>query len=237
MAQLVYIVDDEAHILQLVSLGLQDAGFETKAFSDGESFLRAIDKRLPHAVVLDWMMPQPDGMALLRMLRTREDTRPLPILMLTAKNEEFDRVLGLEVGADDYIAKPFSVKELGARVKAALRRGEYLSQKPKANKTLCHGNLVMDLERHKVKKGDETIELTLKEFQILKTLMENKGRAFSRDMLLDAVWGVDYYGDGRTVDVHIRYLRQKIEDTPDEPKYILTVRGVGYRFCEEEPKL
>ncbi|PWL42311.1 response regulator transcription factor [Christensenella sp. MSJ-20] len=234
MAELVYIVDDEPNILQLVSLGLDDAGFDTQTFSDGESFLAAVKKRMPDAVILDWMMPPPDGMTICRILRDDPNTRPLPILMLTAKGDEVDRIVGLELGADDYITKPFSVKELAARVKAALRRNEYLFGKAGAGKVLSHGPLIMDLDRRRVTKNGRTINLTMKEFDILAVLMENKGRVFTRDMLLDQVWGLDYYGDARTVDVHIRYLRQKIEDTPDKPRWIITLRGVGYKFNDEE---
>ncbi|MDL2225919.1 response regulator transcription factor [Eubacteriales bacterium OttesenSCG-928-M02] len=234
MAQLVYIVDDEENILNLVSLGLEDAGFETKCFLEGTSFLSAVKVRMPDAVILDWMMPAPDGMTICRMLREDPVTRPLPIIMLTARGDEVDRVVGLELGADDYVTKPFSVKELAARVKAVLRRSYYLEEKQETQNVITHGELTLDVERRRVTRRGEPISLTMKEFDILTVLMENAGRVFTRDMLLDRVWGIDFYGDARTVDVHIRYLRQKIEDAPERPRWILTSRGVGYKFSDEE---
>ena len=233
MAQMVYIVDDEENILNLVSVGLADGGFETRGFLDGNSFLQAVESHIPDAVILDWMMPAPDGMTICRMLRENPDTRPLPIIMLTARGDEVDRVVGLELGADDYVTKPFSVKELTARVKAALRRDWYLTEQAQASKAITHGDITLDMERRRVTRRGEVINLTLKEFDILAVLMENPGRIFTRDMLLDRVWGMDYYGDIRTVDVHIRYLRQKLEDTPSDPRWIVTSRGVGYKFDEE----
>ena len=151
--------------------------------------------------------------------------------MLTARSEEVDRVLGLEIGADDYITKPFSVKELCARVRAVIRRKEYLT--PAGEEALTYGPLVVDIARRQVTKGEKHIDLTMKEFDLLVMLMRNRGRVMTRDALLDKVWGVEYFGDARTVDVHIRYLRQKIEDEPDHPKWIVTLRGVGYRFAAE----
>ena len=148
--------------------------------------------------------------------------------MLTARGEEIDRVLGLEIGADDYIVKPFSIKELCARVRAVLRRSA--RQEDSAGQVLSSGDLTVDITRHSVKKGDDSIELTVKEFDLLAMLMKNSGKVLTRDTLLDKVWGIEYYGDTRTVDVHVRYLRQKIEDNPDDPVYIQTVRGVGYKF-------
>ena len=212
---LIYIVDDEPHIRRLASIGLRDAGFETAEFSEGGVLLHAMRQKLPDAVLLDWMMPGQDGIAVLRTLRGDPATRPVPILMMTARADEVDRVLGLEMGADDYITKPFSVKELAARVRAVIRRQEYLSAAGEP-----------------VTKNGRPVELTHREFELLYTLMKTPGRVFTREMLLDTVWKVDFYGDTRTVDVHVRYLRQKLEDEPDNPKRILTVRGVGYRFAE-----
>lgn len=225
---LIYIADDELNIRKLVSFGLKDSGFETAEFPDGTQLLNAVKQRAPDAIILDWMMPQPDGLAVCRMLRENEATRSIPVLMLTARGEEIDRVLGLEIGADDYIVKPFSIKELCARVRAVLRRSA--RQEDSAERVLESGELVVDITRHSVKKGNTSIELTVKEFDLLAMLMKNSGRVLTRDTLLDKVWGVEYYGDTRTVDVHVRYLRQKIEDNPDDPVYIQTVRGVGYKF-------
>lgn len=227
---LVYIADDEPNIRKLVAFGLKDSGYESAEFADGNSLLQAVKQRRPDAIILDWMMPPPDGLAVCRMLREEEKTRDIPVLMLTARGEEFDRVLGLEIGADDYIVKPFSVKELCARVRAVLRRTERSALEDK--KVEC-GNITADVAGHTVLKNGEPLELTAKEFDLLVMLMKNSGRVMTRDALLDKVWGVEYFGDTRTVDVHIRYLRQKVEDDPDQPKYILTVRGVGYKFASE----
>lgn len=229
---LIYIADDELNIRRLVAFALKDSGFETAEFPDGAQLLRAVNQRVPDAVLLDWMMPQPDGLAVCRTLRENPATRSLPILMLTARGEEIDRVLGLEIGADDYIVKPFSVKELCARVKAVLRRSQ--RQEAEEEKIFSSGNLVADISRHVVKKDGIPVELTAKEFDLLVMLMKNRGKVLTRDTLLDKVWGVEYYGDTRTVDVHVRYLRQKVENNPENPVYIQTVRGVGYRFAEEK---
>ena len=227
---LIYIVDDEPHIRRLASIGLRDAGFETAEFSDGAVLLHAVRQKLPDAVLLDWMMPGQDGIAVLKSLRGDPTTRPVHILMMTARTDEVDRVLGLEMGADDYITKPFSVKELAARVRAVIRRQEYLNA---AGEPVLSGHgITLDYARRAVTKNGEPVELTHREFELLYTLMKTPGRVFTREMLLDTVWKVEFYGDTRTVDVHIRYLRQKLEDEPDNPKRILTVRGVGYRFAE-----
>lgn len=229
---LIYIADDEANIRTIVSIGLKDSGFETREFADGTTLLEAVNKKKPDAIILDWMMPQPDGLTVCRMLRENGETHYIPVLMLTARGEELDRVLGLEIGADDYIVKPFSVKELCARVKAVLRR---TSERPKPEEQvlLCKA-LKVDVNRHQVSRGGKPVELTAKEFDLLVMLMRNRGKVLTRDTLLDKVWGVEYFGDTRTVDVHVRYLRQKIEQDPDSPKMIQTVRGVGYKFSEEE---
>lgn len=227
---LIYIADDEESIRRIVAIGLKDSGYDTEEFADGSTLLNAVRDRRPDAVILDWMMPQPDGLTVCRMLRENRETHDLPILMLTARGEELDRVLGLELGADDYIVKPFSVKELCARVKAVLRRAE--RREAQDETTLRHGMLMVDVTRHLVTKDSKAVELTAKEFDLLVMLMRNRGRVLTRDTLLDKVWGIEYYGDTRTVDVHVRYLRQKIEADPDNPELIRTVRGVGYKFAE-----
>ncbi len=227
---LIYIADDEESIRRIVAIGLKDSGYDTEEFADGSTLLNAVRDRRPDAVILDWMMPQPDGLTVCRMLRENRETHDLPILMLTARGEELDRVLGLELGADDYIVKPFSVKELCARVKAVLRRAE--RREAQDETTLRHGTLMVDVTRHLVTKDSKAVELTAKEFDLLVMLMRNRGRVLTRDTLLDKVWGIEYYGDTRTVDVHVRYLRQKIEADPDNPELIRTVRGVGYKFAE-----
>ncbi len=228
---LVYIVDDEPNIRRLAAVALRDAGFETADFGDGRTFLAAVRGRLPDAVVLDWMMPSPDGLELCRQLRSSPRTRPVPILMLTARSGEIDRVIGLEMGADDYVSKPFGVTELVARVRALLRRKEYLE--PQQDTRIQAGGIVLDPERHRVTRDGRAIELTPREFELLRTLMSRPGHVFTREFLMENVWKTEYFGDTRTVDVHIRYLRQKLEDKPEEPRLLSTVRGIGYRF--EEP--
>lgn len=178
------------------------------------------------------MMPPPDGLTICRSLRSEEDTKYIPILLLTARGAEVDKVLGLELGADDYIVKPFGVKEVCARVRAVLRRTEN-QVPPQQEERIKGGDITVDIVSHTVTKGDKSIELTAKEFDLLVMLMRNSGRVLTRDTLLDRVWGVEYFGDTRTVDVHVRYLRQKIEDNPDTPQLLQTVRGVGYKFVGE----
>ena len=229
---LVYVTDDEPNICKLVAFGLKDEGFETATFTDGNSLLEAIQKRKPDAIILDWMMPPPDGLTICRSLRSAEDTKYIPILLLTARGAEVDKVLGLEMGADDYIVKPFGVKEVCARVRAVLRRTEN-QVAPQPEEKIKGGDITVDIVSHTVTNGDKSIELTAKEFDLLVMLMRNSGRVLTRDTLLDRVWGVEYFGDTRTVDVHVRYLRQKIEDNPDTPQLLQTVRGVGYKFVGE----
>lgn len=228
---LIYIVDDEPHIRRLAALALKDAGFDTVEFSDGAVLLHAMQQQLPDAVLLDWMLPGQDGISVLRTIRQDSALRPTPVIMMTARSDEVDRVLGLEFGADDYVTKPFSVKELAARVRAVIRRQEYLSA-PRED-VLSGGGLRVDYSRRSVTKNGESVELTQREFDLLYTLMKSPGRVFTREMLLNTVWKTDFYGDTRTVDVHVRYLRQKLEEEPESPRLILTVRGVGYRFAAE----
>lgn len=226
---LVYVVDDEANIRHLAALGLQDAGYETVEFSTGSELLAALTAREPDCVVLDWMMPQPDGLEVCRRMRAENRWRHIPVIMLTARADEVDKILGLELGADDYLTKPFSVKELSARVKSLIRRGDYLASK---DELMRSGELELDSARHRVTKNGQEIALSLREYELLYELMKHPGRVLTREILLNRVWKTDFVGDTRTVDVHVRYLRQKIEDEPDNPRYILTVRGVGYRFAE-----
>jgi two-component system alkaline phosphatase synthesis response regulator PhoP len=227
---LIYIVDDEPHIRRLAAVALRDSGMECETFSNGEGFLQAVRRNMPDLAIIDWMMPGADGLELIKSLRMDRSTHTMPIIMLTAKSEEVDRVLGLEIGADDYITKPFGVRELAARVRALLRRRTFSEQQE--SEAIVAGPLTVDAKRRKVTKHDQVIELTMREFDLLYILIQNRGQVFSRDMLLDRVWKIHYYGDTRTVDVHVRYLRQKIEDDPSNPRYILTVRGVGYCFAE-----
>ncbi|MCX7921414.1 MAG: response regulator transcription factor [Clostridia bacterium] len=229
--ELIFAVEDEAHIQQLIKYNLEANGYKILAFESGESLLTECKDTTPDLFILDIMLPGMDGLEVCRQLRQNIRTKNIPIIMLTAKSEEFDKVLGLELGADDYITKPFSVRELLARVKAIFRRVN-TSSLPETE-IIKHGDITIDCTKREVYKKDTLLEMPLKEFELLKMLIMNKGKVLSRELLLDKIWGFDYYGETRTVDVHIRYLRQKIEDDDDNPSYIETVRGIGYRFTDK----
>ncbi|MGB9860080.1 MAG: response regulator [Moorellaceae bacterium] len=228
MAAKILVVDDEPAILELVTYNLEQAGFTTITATDGEAALKLAETEKPDLVILDVMLPKIDGFEICRTLRARGTT---PILMLTARREEVDRVLGLELGADDYLTKPFSPRELVARVRAILRR--VAESNTRADGSIVVGDLVINPDSHEVKVRGQPVELTLKEYQLLKFLAENPGRVFTREALLDRLWEGEYFGDTRTIDVHIRHLREKIEEDPSSPRYILTVRGVGYKFRDK----
>jgi len=219
----ILIVEDDQTLLQTVAYNLDKEGYTTYVAGDGLAGLEAARAHLPDLVVLDVMLPELDGLSVCRILRREMD---IPIIMLTARSSEVDKIIGLDSGADDYITKPFSLGEFLARVRAALRR------QPKAAtpQNLESGNLNLDLISRKVFKGNEQLNLSYKEFDLLAELMRNTGMVLSRDLLLTKVWGYDYYGESRTVDVHIRWLREKIEEDPSKPKRITTIRSVGYRF-------
>lgn len=223
----IYVVEDESHIQQLLKYNLEANSYSTSTFSTGEEMLEQCQTAIPDMFILDIMLPDMDGYEILRIIRNDARLSKLPVIMLTAKSEEPDRVMGLEMGADDYITKPFSIRELVARVRALFRRSEPVE---KQTEVLSAGDIKIEVERHEVFKGDQKLDLTLKEFELLKILMQNRGRVMTREELLEKVWGFDYFGETRTVDVHIRYLRQKIENDDSRPEYIETVRGVGYRF-------
>ncbi|MEW6228080.1 MAG: response regulator transcription factor [Bacillota bacterium] len=232
MARKILVVDDEAPIVELIRFNLQKEGFSVLVAYDGEEGLRKARAEAPDLVILDLMLPGIDGIEVCQVLR-REAT--VPIIMLTAKTDEFDKVLGLSVGADDYVTKPFSPRELVARVKAVLRRrsidlGQTASERDKGRVSV--GDLVIDAGRFEAEVRGQRVELTPKEFELLRVLVANKGRVLTRDFLLEKVWGYEYGGDTRTVDVHVRRLRQKIEEHDSHPVYIQTVHGVGYRFRE-----
>jgi len=218
----VLIVEDEAAIRELVAFHLETAGFAVRQAGDGEQGLASALSDPPDLIVLDLMLPGMDGVALLQSLRK---VSRVPVVMLTARAEEADRVRGLELGADDYVAKPFSPRELVARIRAVLRRAEPQSDH------LSAGGVELDVTAHRCFVGGRERELTLTEFGILHTLMERPGQVLTREMLLEKVWGYDYFGDARTVDVHVRHLREKVEAEPSQPRLIETVRGVGYRFA------
>jgi len=225
MQNKILIVDDEADIVDLVSYNLKKDGFRVTTASDGESALLKIRKDRFDLVVLDLMLPGLQGVELCRIIRNDPKTADTPIIMLTAKGEEVDRVIGLESGADDYMTKPFSSRELIARIKAVLRR---TGEKTTREKTIHLGNLLINLETRGVTKGKTPLELSATEFNLLVYLVERKGRVFSREQLVDAVWKGEAFIEPRTVDVHVRRLRTQIEDDPSEPAYLKTRRGVGY---------
>lgn len=226
----ILLVDDEPLITDSLSYSLRREGFEVKAVGDGLEALQLVQDFLPDLVVLDLMLPGMSGLEVCRRLRTQSTT---PVIMLTARSEEIDRVLGLEVGADDYLAKPFSFRELLARIRAILRRVELDRQISQAQQ-LVLGKLSMDPVARRVFKEDRELQLSSREFDLLSNLMKNAGRALGRDELLAQVWGEAWIGDPRTLDVHVRWLRLKIEDDPASPVYIQTVRGHGYRFAGPE---
>ncbi len=225
-------VDDEEHILELISFNLEANGYKVIKSETGEAALEEINKQNIDLVLLDYMLPGIDGIEVLKKIRLSETHRNLPVIMLTAKSDEFSRVIGLEIGADDYISKPFSLNELMARIKAVLRRIErYFEVKTEEmEEKMIIGDLVINKTRHSVEIDNRTIELPLKEFELLYLLAKHKGRVYSRELLLEKIWGYDYTGETRTVDVHIRNLRKKIEKDDNNPEYIKTVRGVGYKF-------
>lgn len=219
----ILVVDDEASIRELLSFNLKKNGYSVETAADGrEALAKAAGMDL---VLLDIMLPEDDGLEVCRRLKADPQTSGIPIIMLTAKAEEIDRVLGLELGADDYVVKPFSMRELLARVKAVLRRSAKDSQSEKG------GGLRLDFSSYQAWLHDEPIALTPKEYELLKLLVTNPGRAFTRDELLERIWGYEYYGDTRTVDVHIRHLRAKLKGDENISKAIETVRGIGYRFA------
>jgi phosphate regulon transcriptional regulator PhoB len=221
----ILIVDDEPDIVDLVSYNLKKDGFRVTTASDGEQALNKIRKEKFDLVVLDLMLPGIQGVELCRMIRSDPRTSATPIIMLTAKGEEVDRVIGLESGADDYMTKPFSSRELSARIKAVLRR---TGEKATTEKAISIGKLLINLETHGVTKGKTPLELSATEFKLLVYLVERKGKVFSREQLVDAVWKGEAFIEPRTVDVHIRRLRTQIEDDPAHPVYLKTRRGVGY---------
>ncbi|NLY20675.1 MAG: response regulator transcription factor [Tissierellia bacterium] len=222
----ILVADDERAIADIVKFNLAKEGYSVEVVYDGQECIDRIKTSVPDLLILDIMMPKKDGFEVLKEIRTKFK---FPVIMLTAKEDESDKIMGLELGADDYIVKPFSMKELIARVKANLRRIELSSQDYVVD-TIEHAGLEIDLNKYEVKKNGEIVELTLREFELLKYLASRKDQVFSREELLKEVWGYEYFGDIRTVDVTVRRLREKIEDVDGEFKYILTKRGVGYYF-------
>jgi phosphate regulon transcriptional regulator PhoB len=228
----ILIVEDEPDIAELVKYHLEKAGLPARVVGDGKQALDLIVREQPALVVLDLMLPGLDGMEVCRRLRGSPATRGIPVIMLTAKAEEVDRIVGLEMGADDYVPKPFSPRELVARVKAVLRRAAAPPEPSEA--PVIVGDLRLDPARHEVTKDRQPVSLSAMEFRLLEFFLRHRGRVYSRAQLLDQVWGQDRFVEPRTVDVHIRRLREKIEDEPRKPTLILTIRGLGYKCREEE---
>ena len=226
MSQKILIVDDEPHIVELVKYNLAQAGYTVVSAHDGHEAVGKVRQERPDLIVLDIMLPYVDGLEVCRQIR-RESA--VPIIMLTAKGGELERVVGLEIGADDYVTKPFSPRELVARVRAILRRAAP-DAAPAHSGPVRSGGLVLDAATHEVSLNGRPVDLTAKEFELLRLLLSHPNRVFTRDFLLEHIWGYDYFGSTRTVDMHISRLREKIEDDPAAPTYIVTVRGVGYKF-------
>jgi DNA-binding response OmpR family regulator len=232
----ILVVEDERDLLELIAYNLAREGFEVRTSQDGEDALMRLRAEPADLVVLDLMLPGIQGMELLRIMREDRRTAPVPVILLTARTEETDRVLGLEMGADDYIGKPFSPRELVARVRAVLRRSssEALSATPpQPGRKIFIGELEIDTETYTVTKRGEALQLSATEFRLLRFLAENRGKVYTRDRILDSVWRDEAFVEPRTVDVHIRRLRSQVEDDPSSPRYIRTRRGVGY-FVETD---
>src|SRR5207302_240090 len=242
MAHKVLVIDDEAVLVETIAYNLEQAGYQVVTAADGVSGLTALSREMPDLIILDLMLPEMDGLDFCRQVRREKNTATIPIMMLTARGEEIDKVVGLEVGADDYVTKPFGRRELLARVRALLRRADYAPANteyptqdanrdlPRLNRELVAGPLRIDPAGHRVYCRGLEVELQAKQFELLTYLVRNRGTVLTRDQLLHNVWGYDYAGDTRTVDVHVRWLREKLEEDPANPRLIQTVRGVGYCF-------
>jgi DNA-binding response OmpR family regulator len=240
----ILVVDDEAVLVETIAYNLEQAGYQVVTAGDGSSALQAALRESPDLIILDIMLPEMDGLEVCRQLRRESNTSTTPIMMLTAKGDEIDKVVGLEVGADDYVTKPFGRRELLARVRALLRRSDYVpphaqseqdgsdnsNEVPRQQRELVAGPLHIDLAGRRVICRGQELELQPKQFDLLTYLVRNRGTVLTRDQLLHNVWGYDYAGDTRTVDVHVRWLREKIEEDPANPRLLQTVRGVGYVF-------
>lgn len=224
----ILVIEDEPNIRELILYNLKTNGYQGLAAEDGIMGITMVHREKPDLILLDIMLPGKDGYEICRELR--EEGNNTPIIMITAKTEEIDKVMGLDYGADDYISKPFGIREMMARIKAVLRRYD-IAPESADNKpgVIAVDDLIINVDRHEVKVGERQIELTLKEFELLKFLVENRGNVFTRDQLLNNVWGIDYMGETRTVDVHIRHLRQKLSNGENDDSHIKTVRGKGYK--------
>ena len=233
----ILVIEDESNIQELIKYNLEKNGYKVTLADNGLTGLNEALANVPDLILLDLMLPGLDGLEVCKRLRMDKRTKRVPIFMLTAKSEELDKILGLELGADDYITKPFSIKELIARIRAAMRRMEEdrndEASKAESSTSIKVKDIEIDSDKYEVRKNGEKLALTLKEFELLKMLIENKGKVMTRDFLLDKIWGYDYAGETRTVDVHIRHVRQKLKDEEGANQMIETIRGVGYRFISE----
>ena len=227
MVSKVLIVDDDPNLLEALKYNMKKESYAVVTAEDGEQAIEIARKEKPDLILLDIMLPKLSGFEVCRILRREMN---VPILMLTAKVDETDKIVGLEIGADDYVTKPFSMRELIARIRAMLRRTQIMEKQQKEDKNVKIGDIQIDINRHQVLLKDTVLNLKPKEFDLLAFLAVNRGLVFSRDQLLEKVWDYDYAGDSRTVDVHIRWLREKIEVDPSHPKYLLTIRGTGYKL-------
>ena len=225
---MIAVVEDDSSIREIEIYTLKSTGFAAEGFEDGKSFFESLKQEKPELVILDVMLPDEDGVQILKKLKADPDTVSIPVIMASAKGTEYDKIRGLDLGADDYLAKPFGMMEMVSRARAVLRR---CSTQETASTVVTHGPIRIDPQKHEVYVNDEEISLTLKEYELLKLLLSHPGIVYTRDQLLNLIWGLEYDGETRTVDVHIRTLRQKLKDAGS---CIDTVRGVGYRYREEE---
>lgn len=223
----ILVIDDEEHILELLKFNLELSGFDVCVFSEANQAIELIGKEKPDLLLLDWMLPKISGIDILRKIRQDENIYDLPVIMLTAKNMEDDKIQGLNVGADDYITKPFSIKELMARINTILRRYRVSD---KSQSIIEAGNIILNTDQYGLTVDGHAVDLTRKEFELLKLLMENRGKVLKRDYLLEKVWGYEFYGETRTVDVHIRHLRKKLGLDETSENGIDTIRGLGYKM-------
>ena len=223
----VLVIDDEENIIDLIKLGLKYEGFEVVAASTGEEGIAAAQRTNPVFIILDWMLPDMDGLEVCRLLRSNPTTREIPILLLTAKGEVVNRVEGLNTGADDYLTKPFNFEELVARIRAILRRLNH-SSAADSSQVLTVGDIELNMTTHEVTRAGRQIDLTVTEYNLLHLFMGHVGQALDRQTILNQVWGYDFLGETNIIEVYVRYLREKLEDVPSSPRYIQTIRGVGY---------
>lgn len=222
---LIYVAEDDDNIREILRCTLDSYGYATRVFDSAPQLLEAVREQLPDLILMDIMMPEMDGLQALRLLKQDRRTAGVPVIFLTAKSSEIDKVKGLDLGAEDYITKPFGLLELAARVRAALRR-----QPPERQHILRGGDIVVDVDDHAVTRAGQPLELTLKEFELLRILIANRERVVPREELLNEIWGYDFAGETRTLDMHIKTLRAKLGDDVEHPRYIKTIRAVGYKF-------